>query len=41
MAVTDEEQVDLDIIKTFQDAIPNTHGAPVRPEKSAAAGASV
>jgi radical SAM superfamily enzyme YgiQ (UPF0313 family) len=40
MAVTDEEQVDLDIIKTFQDAIPNTHGAPVRPEKSAAAGAN-
>ncbi len=35
--VTDEEQVDLDIIKTFQDAIPNTHGAPVRPQKSAAA----
>ncbi len=27
--VTEEEEAGLDIIKTFQDAIPNTHGAPV------------
>ena len=26
--MTDEEQLDLDIIQTFKDAIPNTHGAP-------------
>ncbi|MEM7223571.1 MAG: B12-binding domain-containing radical SAM protein [Pseudomonadota bacterium] len=33
--VSAEEQLDLDIIKTFKDAIPNTHGAPVVPAKRA------
>jgi hypothetical protein len=28
MSTSDEEQLDLDIIQTFKDTIPNTHGAP-------------
>lgn len=28
MSMTDEEQLDLDIIQTFKDAFPKTHGAP-------------
>ncbi len=33
--VTDEEQLDLDIIKTFKNSIPNTYGAPISAVKSA------